>query len=125
MTGAMSEHIDITGLPPHQVLRALVNNARPLGMGFYDPHAFDRMTDDQSKEIMSHRNSISNPHDEHRYAFDYVWGRPIKCNLSDDSAFDPRLYDLDQGPGSAQRAIDALRNETIDDNKTSSSKPNI
>ena len=40
--------------------------------------------------------------------FDYLYGRIMKVDLSRDY-FDPRLYDRDNGPGAAERAIQRLK----------------
>lgn len=89
--------ISIAGLDKADVLAALYNASRPQGLGFlhYDPTP---MTRDEAALILT----------EQAY-FDYLKGRVMKLNLKDDS-FNPWGYDRDNGSGSAQAAIDALRN---------------
>lgn len=89
--------VEITGLSRSAVLAALYNSARPQGMGFlhYTP---DDMTEDQAKDLL-----------KKQAYFDYVQGRVMKVDLSRDNEFDPRLYDRDNGPGAAQRAIDSIK----------------
>lgn len=87
--------VNIKGLDKAEVLKALHDGTRPLGMGFL-----------QARENV--------PIEDFRalgtgYA-DYVFGRSIKCNIDGDE-FDPRLYDRDAGPGAAARAIARLRGE--------------
>jgi hypothetical protein len=89
--------IDIGGLDKAEVLAALHNNTRAVGLGRLHDRG-DVTADDVRPQF----------EDRSRLYFDYVFGRPIKVDLSGDS-FDPVLYDRDAGPGSARRAIDELR----------------
>lgn len=41
--------------------------------------------------------------------FDYLKGRVMKVDLSNDDCFEEWLYDRDNGNGAAQRAINQLR----------------
>jgi len=87
-----------------QVLAALYNGARPQGMGFlhYNPAP---MTVEEAQGMLD-----KNPA---RY-FDYLKGRVMKVDLSgvdpaaDNSGFDERLYDRDNGRGAAQLLITDL-----------------
>jgi hypothetical protein len=87
--------IDISGLSKTDVLMALYNAATPRGAGFlqYDPAP---LTKDEAESLMD------------RPYFDYVKGRVLKVDLDRDS-FDPRLYNRDNGDGTAERAIAVLR----------------
>lgn len=87
--------IDIKGLNKADVLAALYNASRPLGMGFlhYDPKP---MT---GKEAETYA--------EQTY-FDYLKGRVMKVKLQG-GEFDERLYDRDNGAGTAQIVVDAVR----------------
>jgi hypothetical protein len=93
--------ISIAGLDKALVLKALYDNAQPLGMGglHFRPGS---MSEDEANRIVASS--------EGRLYFDYVGGRPLKVDLAGDQ-FDPRLYDRDQGDGAAARAIAALRLE--------------
>lgn len=86
------------GLTKAAILTALYNNSRPMGMGFlnFDPAP---MTEAQAAEIIGD--------DKHPY-FDYVKGRVIKVSLREENGFEERLYDRDNGHGTAQRAIDSI-----------------
>lgn len=65
-------------------------------MGFmrYDPKP---MTVEEAREVLAHQQN-----------FDYLQGRVMKVNLSDDE-FDPQWYDRDNGQeGAALQAIEAI-----------------
>ena len=90
--------VDTRGLTRAQVLAALYNNAKPLGLGFlhYTP---EKMEEERAQEIIEAGATY----------FDYLNGRVMKVDLSDEDHFDEWLYDRDNGPGAAQRAIGDLR----------------
>ena len=90
--------VSTKGLTKAAVLAALYNSARPFGLGIlqYDPRP---MTEEDAQRILDSSTS--------RY-FDYLNGRLIKVDLSDDNEFDERLFDRDYGPGSAERVIHKL-----------------
>lgn len=90
--------IDITGLSKAQVLKALHDAAKPLGMGFLQSVQGEMSMDEANDWV------AASP----RLYFDYVLGRPLKVSLAEDS-FSAMLYDRDQGTGQAARAIAALR----------------
>lgn len=96
----MNEKIVISDLNKADVLAALYNASRPLGLGFlhYTPND---MTRDEAQYEMRGNPSLY---------FDYLNGRVMKVDLSKDS-FDPWLYDRDNGQGAAAKAIDALRSK--------------
>jgi hypothetical protein len=105
------QDIDIKGIDKAELLAALVNGARPQGMGFL--HAGSSpMTKAEAQEWIDKCRS----HDTHSIgaqylSFDYVKGRPIKSDISGDT-FNPRLYDRDQGDGAAARVVASLRAQT-------------
>jgi hypothetical protein len=88
--------IDIKGLSKAKVLAELYNNSQPLGLGFlhYDPLP---MSEDEAAKLL-----------EQSTYFDYLKGRVMKVDLSK-SEFDPRLYDIDNGQGAAERVVNELR----------------
>lgn len=90
----MSE-IDISKLDKAEVLAALFNASRPLGMGFFQPHAAS-MTREEAAHLLS----------ENDY-FDYVRGRVMKVDLSGDT-LRTALYDRDNGRGAAADALAPL-----------------
>lgn len=89
--------MDIAGHNKAIILAALYNNARPQGKGVlhYDPKP---MTIKEAQTIL----------DKGVRYFDYLKGRVMKVDLSSDY-LDTRLYDRDNGQGSAEHAVlDAL-----------------
>lgn len=92
--------VDIEGLSRAQVLAALFNASAPGGMGFLQAPSGPKVMTEEHAEGWVHE----------RTSFDYLYGRPLKLNLMDDTEFDPRGFDRDNGgPGTAQRVIDQLR----------------
>lgn len=87
--------IDIKSVSKAKVLAALYNASRPQGMGFVHYGPGD-MTEEQAAELLS-KNTY----------FDYLQGRVMKVDLSGDT-LETRLYDRDNGPGAAERAIKHL-----------------
>jgi len=92
-----SDTIDISGLDKAEVLRALFNASRPVGMGFCQPHA-DEMTAEEARELTS----------DMKGRFDYVRGRVMKVDIRGD-LLEPWLYDRDNGKGAAARVIAKMR----------------
>lgn len=91
--------IGISTLDKAAVLAALYNRAKPLGLGFlhYTP---EDMSIEEAREFL----------DGGQTYFDYLKGRVLKVNLSED-AFDPWLYDRDNGMDAALEVIDKLKLE--------------
>ena len=89
--------VNFKGIPKHKVLQALYDNARAQGLGFlhYTPAP---MSEEEAKSLLG----------EQTY-FDYVNGRVMKVDLRGDEEFLEHLYDRDNGPGAAARAIESLR----------------
>lgn len=89
--------VDTKGLKKPAVLAALYNASKPQGLGFlhFDPTP---MTEKEAEKIL-----------ENGTYFDYLKGRIMKVDLSDDTCFEEFLYDRDNGNGAAQRAINRLR----------------
>lgn len=95
----MTDSIDITGLDKAAVFAALFNASAPQGFGFLQAG--------NGPQVMSLEDALKYPCGD--FNFDYVYGRPLKVDLSKDS-FDPWGFDRDNGgPGSAQKVIDRLR----------------
>lgn len=88
--------ISLKELNKAEVLAALYNASKPLGLGFlqYDPSP---MTAKEATELLQKRSN-----------FDYLKGRVMKVNLSGDE-FDPRWYNRDVGQGAAEEVINALK----------------
>jgi hypothetical protein len=83
------------GLSKAEALAKLYNRSKPQGMGMlhFDP------------KPMPIADAQAMLDDGHTY-FDYVQGRVLKVDLSEDE-FDPRLYDCDNGTGAALEALKA------------------
>jgi len=90
--------VDIAGLSKGVVLAALFNAAGSHGRGLIHARPGDLSPED-AQEI----------YEDAGPSFDYLFGRPLKINLAGD-ALDARLYDRDNGEGTAEAAISLLRN---------------
>ena len=98
------DEVDIRGLSKAAVLAAMFNASRPQGMGF-----ISSLSGPDSLDIEGAEKEIAKTLDCVYLDFDYVFGRPLKLNLTEDS-FDPRGFDRDNGgSGSAQEIISSLR----------------
>lgn len=93
----MNDQLDISDLSKAEVLAALYNASRPLGMGWlqFDPTP---MTVSEAEQTIK----------EMGLSYEYLKGRVMKVSLRSDR-FDPRLYDRDNGGGAAERAINTYR----------------
>lgn len=89
--------INISGLDKAKVLKALYDNSHIQGLGFLQAVPYGFVTVEHCRELLK----------ETTY-FDYLYGKVLKVDLSDDK-FDTRLYDRDNYPGAAERAIDSIR----------------
>ncbi len=88
--------INIKGIDKAEVLLGLYNNSHQQGMGFLQPN--HNLTIDEAKELL-----------ENYTYFDYLYGRVLKVDLSNDEEFEESLYDRDNGDGAAQRVIDKIK----------------
>ena len=91
----MSDLIDITGLDKAELLAALFNASRPLGMGFLQPHE-EAMSTEEAANLLKGADY-----------FDYVRGRVLKVHLGKDK-FDPALYNRDNGLDAAEKIVAEL-----------------
>lgn len=84
--------IDISGLDKASVLMALYAAAKPQGMGYlqFTPGFLERSV---AEDLLKHDTY-----------FDYLRGRVMKVNLAGDR-LDPWLYDRDNGPNAAMKAL--------------------
>lgn len=90
--------VNISGLNRAAVLAALYNRSQPLGMGFLHFQAGNMQVEEAETLLVKQEY------------FEYLKGRVMKVKLPfGDIEFDEWLYDLDNGPGAAQRAVDAIR----------------
>jgi len=110
--------IDISGLDKAELLAALVNGAKPIGLGVLQDNG-EPMSIDEAQDVLAKMRSRGDRirfYDRRLY-FDYVKGRPIKCDISGDE-LDPRLYDRDQGEGAALRVVESLRLHACETGRT-------
>ena len=105
--------IDISNINKADLLAALYNRARPLGMGFlqFDPA---HMTGPEAQKIIDAIHE-PDPRSVHRGAkwltFDYLKGRVMKVRIDGDE-LDPSMYDRDNGFGAAAEVVNMLRSDT-------------
>jgi len=90
--------MDITGINKAEILQALYNGSKVIGMGIFQ--ATDReVTKEIAQNLLNERPSKS---------FDYLYGKVMKIDLSSDN-LDTFLYNRDIGEGAAERIINAIR----------------
>lgn len=89
--------IDIKGLDKAELLAALYNNSKPLGMGFLQANA-NPMGKAEAQAIL----------DRGETHFDYLNGRVMKIDLSSDT-LETWGYDRDVGQGAAAKAVEQVR----------------
>lgn len=104
--------ISIKGIDKAELLAALYNNSRPMGMGFLRAKSGDMTVEEARTELGTggdHGRDFGATSAGNRpMYFDYLYGRPLKSDLSGDD-FRPWLYDRDNGQGAAARVIESLR----------------
>lgn len=91
--------IDIKGLNKAEVLKTLYDHTHVQGMGFLQAVPEGTVTVEHCEELLK----------KDTY-FDYLYGRVLKVDLSGDE-FNEALYDRDNFPGAAAKAIEELRNK--------------
>lgn len=91
------EEIDISGIDKAELLAALVNGTQSVGMGRLQDNG--PITIEQARGWLDESMTLS---------FDYVAGRPIKTDISGDTAR-VRLYDRDAGEGTFACVVAELR----------------
>ncbi len=107
-SGGTVTHIPIGDLDKADLLAALVNYSHSRGLGIVQDNK-KYMTIEEAREwVESGRSHDTAPAGHKTLYFDWVKGRPIKCDLSGDS-MDVRLYDRDNGQGSAALVVQTLR----------------
>lgn len=108
-----NETISIAGIDKAELLAALYNNSRPMGMGVFRAVA-GPMTVEQARAALGTggdhgRDYGANSSGNSPMYFDYLHGRPLKSDLSSDE-FRPWGYDRDNGgTGTAAKIIAKLR----------------
>jgi hypothetical protein len=87
--------IDITGLDKAEVLMALYGAARVQGLGIFHQRR-EPLPYDEAVAVLARTSYV-----------DYLHGRVLKVELGGET-LDEYLYDRDNGPGAALRALAAL-----------------
>lgn len=105
----MSDTINIKGLDKAAVLCALFNGTRQVGAGaIFHPEGAKPMALDEAKTYLHLGDDMTRRFGRQpSLHFDYLLGRPIKVDLSQDE-IDISLYDRDHGQGAALKALRPL-----------------
>ena len=90
--------MNITGISKPALLAALFNASKQQGLGCLDWRGAHQMTEQEAAQII----------DEQGMDFDYLRGRVMKISIDGDD-LEARLFDRDNGPDAAERAIAHLR----------------
>lgn len=101
--------LDVRHLSQAEVLQRLYNGSFPLGLGtvHFEP---EDMTLEEAQKIINNRlekariMAVNNP-ENYALRIDYCQGRVIKMNLTERESLFIGLYDRDNGPGAAARAL--------------------
>jgi len=88
--------MDIKGLDKSEILKALYDNSRPLGLGFLQ-YKSEPISIEECRELLKKWDH-----------FDYLHGRVMKIRLKGDDLV-TRLYNRDNGENAAERIIDSIR----------------
>lgn len=109
--------VNIEGLDRAELLAALYNSAKPLGMGLLHFVPGD-MPIEEAQSILdgvagerSVWMNVGGSHGQWLY-FDYLKGRVIKCDLGEDE-MRTDLYNRDNGRGAAEGIVKALRAKSV------------
>lgn len=114
--------ISLEGLDKAEVLAALYNGSRPLGMGFLHYDSTPMTSKEAAEHIVQHTRTRFNG--EPSIYFDYLKGRVMKIELADDE-LNPGLYDRDNGPGAAALIVESLRETSDVDNDATSAAHHV
>jgi len=106
--------VNIKGVNKSVLLAALFNNSQVVGMGFLQAGRGPQvMTTEQAQQVFDALDNGQQVHDNGRvgrlYYFDYLFGRPLKVDLSFDEV-DDWGYDRDNGgPGTLQQIVNVIK----------------
>lgn len=95
--------VSIEGLDKAEVLLALYNASYIQGMMGFLAAVDNYGIEDARKDIEEHGDDLY---------FDYLHGKVMKVDINGDE-FDPRLFDRNNGEGSAEKAIENLRKRIL------------
>jgi hypothetical protein len=89
------------GLEKAEVLRALWNDSKPIGLGIINPQVkAGDMTLAQARDIIRESKVLF---------FDYGNGKCVQVDLTHPEGFDETVYDRTLSAGAAHRAIEELK----------------
>lgn len=98
--------VDVKGLTQAQIISALHNATKPLGIGVFHAQG-DSTPEDVEPDLVNMREP-----DGSLYV-DYFRGRPLKIRLTaSPDTVDVRLFDRDAGPGAGAQALEGARSTT-------------
>lgn len=97
--------ISLQGLDRAEVLAALYNASKPQGLGFLQARMVDMPKAEAAEYIKTHTRE--GPAGRAQCYFDYLLGRVMKVDIGGD-VLRTFLYDRDNGPGAAFRALGPL-----------------
>lgn len=93
--------LNIKGLNKAELLVELYNHSHQQGMGMLQPNI--NLTIEDAKKLL-----------ERTTYFDYLYGRVMKVDLSNDEKFEEWLYDRDNGEGTAKSIVEDMRKRQED-----------
>lgn len=88
--------VNYKGIDKAELLVGLYNGSHQQGFGALQP--MHNLTVEEARELLEQTSS-----------FDYLYGKVMKINLSDNEEFEERLYDRDNGYGQAQMVVNGIR----------------
>lgn len=103
--------VDIKGIDKAELLAALYNGSRPMGMGFLRAQP-GNMTTEEAREAIGAGDDHKRDFGAQRGGlyFDYLHGRPLKIEIGGDT-LRTALYNRDNGSGAAERIVSTLRKQ--------------
>jgi len=89
--------LGVVQLTPAEVLSTLFNRSQIRGMGFMDPNSNkNNLTVEEAQALIPSRGHA---------AFDYLYGRCLKIDLTNGTMLETRLYNRDFGTNAAEDAV--------------------
>jgi hypothetical protein len=105
----MSNEIDVFGIDLGELVAALHNGTKSVGMGRMQDLGRDMTAEEARREYGGYERGMN-------LTFDYYHGRPVKVRIDTTSSklYHASLYDRDapDGDGSCQKAVDLARSRS-------------
>lgn len=103
------KELDISGIDKAELLAALHNNTRALGMGRIHDLKRDLTVEEGRNILRSKEEQLSKLHNfTGEMHFDYLQGRPLKVTFKDATLRGVELYDRDAGAGMCELVVAAV-----------------